>query len=561
MAKIHSIKIKNFRGINEFSQVFGNSDFICLIGRGDSGKSTILEAISLVLSPSWTVQINDSDFHNCNLSSPIEIQVSLVNIPIEFLNEEKYGLHIRGLNTANGEIVEIIEDSHEKVITIQLTIGKDLEPDWSVVNGRQPPKRITASDRAKLNVFMVSDYVDRHFSWSKGNPLYALLAQEESDDENENIIIDALRDAKSTIDRHPFREFDLVTSKVVASAALLGVDISSTKTSVDFKDLFMKDGKVSLHGENIPFRLKGKGSKRLISIAIQMALANTGGIVLIDEIEQGLEPDRTQHLINTLKSTNAGQIFITTHSRDVLVELETKNLFLMRKNALKLVEFENSLQGCLRKNPESFFAQKLIVCEGATEIGICRSLNSYKISKGHANIAYRGVRFADGTGSEMISYFEGFTKAGFETCLFCDSDDKAINLKKVDLLRHGSKIIDWENLEHFEAGVIKDLPFQVVSNILDMVVAITNQTRSDVWTAVRMKFGPGAPHDFTSESDSAELRSAISLAANKGSWFKSQSNGSALGDLLFESFTDLQEGSRLKSNLNELSIWIDRNGL
>ena len=51
MATIHNIKIKNFRGIQNFDQNFDN-ELICIIGRGDSGKSTILEAINLVLSSS-----------------------------------------------------------------------------------------------------------------------------------------------------------------------------------------------------------------------------------------------------------------------------------------------------------------------------------------------------------------------------------------------------------------------------------------------------------------------------------------------------------------------------
>ncbi|MGV8131413.1 MAG: AAA family ATPase, partial [Candidatus Pacearchaeota archaeon] len=65
MPKIHTISIKNFRGIQEFNQVF-NSDFVCLIGRGDSGKSTLLEAISSVLSSAWNLTFFDNDFYNCN---------------------------------------------------------------------------------------------------------------------------------------------------------------------------------------------------------------------------------------------------------------------------------------------------------------------------------------------------------------------------------------------------------------------------------------------------------------------------------------------------------------
>ena len=42
MSRIHSLHIENFRGIKCFNQVFHVKSFICLIGRGDSGKTTIL---------------------------------------------------------------------------------------------------------------------------------------------------------------------------------------------------------------------------------------------------------------------------------------------------------------------------------------------------------------------------------------------------------------------------------------------------------------------------------------------------------------------------------------
>lgn len=560
MSKIHSITIRNFRGIHELSHSFDRSDFICLIGRGDGGKSTLLEAISYALSPQWNLSINDTDFHNCNLNIPIEIEVSLSDLPIELLKEDKFGLYIRGLDLNDNSIHDEIGDDHEKIITIKLIIEKDLEPHWLVINERQPPKPISANDRSRFNVFLVSDYVDRHFSWNKGNPLYALLKQEESEEsEDENVILDALREAKGTIDGYPFSQFDKVTEKIKSSASILGVNISNTSTSIDFKDLFIKDGKVSLHGDKVPFRLKGKGTKRLISMAIQTSLAEAGGIILIDEIEQGLEPDRVQHLVSTLKKNNAGQVFITTHSRDVIVELETDDLLLMRSSPSKLVEFNSSLQGCLRKNPEAFFARKIILCEGATEIGLCRALNNYKIIKGHQNAAYSGVRFTNGGGSEMLNYLEGFVKSGFEVCLLCDSDEKAVNIKKGKLKESGRKIIDCEADEYLELLIIKNLPLEAVSELLELAKTFMKEP-GDLWSSVKLKFGAGAPENFTLETDTSQLRTAISAAAQKGSWFKSQTKGEALGDLIFK-YIDKIEANRLKSNLNELSVWIDGNGL
>ena len=171
MAKIIKLKVSNYRCIQNFEQTFKNQNFICLIGRGDSGKSTLLKAISLVLSPNWNLTFLDSDFFNGNIENPIEIEISLIDFPESFLLEEKFGLYISGYDKDTGEIHNEIHDSHEKVLTIRLTVDKDLAPDWRIVNFRSNETvEIKSRDRAKLNTFLVADYIDKHFSWAQGSP-------------------------------------------------------------------------------------------------------------------------------------------------------------------------------------------------------------------------------------------------------------------------------------------------------------------------------------------------------------------------------------------------------
>lgn len=555
MTRIHELKIENFRGIRNFSQTFGDANLICLIGRGDSGKSTILDAISYVLSSSWNLTFFDSDFYECDTDTPIEIEATLIDLPENLILESKYGLHIRGLDKSTNEIKDDLEDDHEKALTIKLEIKKDLEPKWYVINTRQDsPISISAYDRAKLNVFMISDYIDRHFSWGKGTPLYSLLKQQDSaDSEENNIIIESLREAKTKIDSYSFEKFKKITVTVKSKAAELGIDISNTSTSIDFKDITVKDGRVCLHDDKIPFRLKGKGSKRLISIAIQTALADKWGVILIDEIEQGLEPDRVQHLVNILKGNNSGQIFMTTHSRDVIVELETSDIFIMKKYASKLISIENSLQGCIRKNPEAFFANRIFVCEGATEIGICRALNRFRTQKRKKNASFLGVRFADGTGSNIIDYCKGFKKSGFEVCLFCDSDDDGINSKKVELRNAGIKVVDCEQGNAIENQLFKDLPWDAIREL------IVYEEKELSEEAVKDSVNSRCTESLTSnwqETDSATKREALGNTAKNMGWFKRIDRGKYLGTVVFKYFKEIQN-TMLGKQLIDLSKWID----
>jgi putative ATP-dependent endonuclease of OLD family len=66
MSRIRIVEIKNFRAINELRFV-PTEGVNCFIGPGDSGKSSILDAIDLCLGARRTAPFCDTDFHNLNV--------------------------------------------------------------------------------------------------------------------------------------------------------------------------------------------------------------------------------------------------------------------------------------------------------------------------------------------------------------------------------------------------------------------------------------------------------------------------------------------------------------
>jgi putative ATP-dependent endonuclease of OLD family len=575
LGKIIDLSIQNFRGINTFSQRF-NSDFICLIGRGDSGKTTILEAISAVLSPSWNRTFYDTDFHQCDIDKPIEIIASMINFPSELLKDHKYGLHIRYLNPKNGDVEDALTDGYQSVLTLKLIVDKSLEPKWIVINNReQEDKPISASDRAKLNCFIVSDYIDRHFSWNKGSPLYSLLKANETslEDENKNLIIDALREAKGKIDEGSFNNLSDVVDNITKNAAAFGLDISKTNTTIDFKDLTIKDGRVCLHDENIPFRLKGKGSKRLASIAIQSALLQEGGIMLVDEIEQGLEPDRIRLLARTLKEGNNGQIFITTHSRDVVTELSSEDLMVIHKDKetfeMKVSPLNydrEKLQSVVRACPEAFFANKVIVCEGATEVGICRALDRYRKRQDKSLMSFEDCAYIDGTGSEFVNRTIQIAKTGINVTALCDSDDTGINGKKNEMLKAEVVIVDCEEGHSIEDQLFLDLPWNQVLELVDYAAKSHSKTCAVIENEIVKNYFEVNLPDSWRDNETPRLRQAIAAASQqkhkekkekRKSWFKRIDHGEFLGEVIFKCFDTMDDAKHLKLMLTNLSSWID----
>lgn len=558
MSKIYSLSISNFRGIKNFNETFGFKNFICVIGRGDSGKTTVLDAINLVLSPNWNVVFNDNDFHNHNIDLPIEITATLYDLPELIIKEDKFGLYLRGLDKNSGAINDLIGKNDIPSITIKLIVDRSLEPSWYVINNRdQEDIEIKSSDRAKLNVFYVSDYIERHFNLGKGSPLYTLLKSKNYTINGSELLLETIRHTKKSIDNAAFLELDPLLAGVKRNADKFGMTLSNLKPTIDLKDVFLKEGNLTLHDDPIPIRLKGKGSKRLLSIAIQLELfQNTqGGILLIDEIEQGLETDRCQNLTRILKSNSKNQVFITTHSRDVIVELEAKNLFKLSSGSNKLYTFNESEQGTLRSTPEAFFAKKLILCEGATEVGIVRGINKFNYSNNIYGFSTYGVRYVDCTGDSKIQNFiNTFKDKEYDILIFCDSDNDSnstVRSMKDFLIQNNIKSVQCEPGKAIEHQVFSDLNFEAIKDIFTLDLL---EDKESLRNSIKSRYrGKDWRDDFLS-LDTTEIRIAIGIAANKKSWFKRIDLGELIGEICMRSLHKITS-THLNRMLLDINKW------
>jgi AAA15 family ATPase/GTPase len=569
MAKLRHLKINHFRGIESFEQSFSDG-ITCIIGRGDSCKSTILDAIAYTFAQSWSLRLNDSDFYMCDTSSPIIIEGVVSDIPDDLIS--KYCNHLRGI-TLDGQLVDDMESDDAinalEALTIRLSVGRDLEPSWEVVsyNGSDPTV-IKSADRSKLNVFVISDYADRHFSLNKGNPLYSLYKQLNNEPlpDNENLVLDVIRNAKNAFDENIGNRFESVIKKIKDVATELGITLHEMKAMLDHKDIAISENKVSIHEDGIPFRLKGKGSKRLLSLAIQLASTQPSGIILIDEIEQGLEPDRVQHLVNVLSKYEDKQIIITTHSSNVIVEIPCTSLFIMRKGSCKLQHVEGEIQGCIRKNPEAFFARKILVCEGATEIGFCRSINEFRIQQNMTSASCKGVRFTDGGGNEMTKHVLGFNELSYQTALLCDSDCNDFNDRKQEFINAGINVIDCDDGNSIEQQFFKDAPWHIVKELIHIAIEIIVDNGEKTTKEVNQQIFESTKSRITNkniqienwyENENEDLRIALGKTARDKKWYKTQTYGERIGRCILKSYSELAEGCGIKRIIDNISTWID----
>ena len=498
MPKLFHLHIENFRGIEKFDHTF-NDGLTCIIGRGDSGKTTILDAIFYALTPLHTLVFHDGDFYNCNVNNAIIIEATIIDLTDEILR--KFGSHIRGIN--GDRIIKSMLDPDAQdaktAVTIQLKIEKDLEPVWYALGDDGiEPKIVHASERELFNCFYISEYNDRHFTLSKGTPLSTLFkqkAEKKVDVLNAEIIADLGRHAKTGFE-NAIQSKDIFTDVVNAiseNAANLGLSTGEVKASLDQREFLLRENKIALHQDNIPLRQLGKGSKRLLSLAIQLSLTNPSGIILIDEIEQGLEPDRIQQTVAHLVGRHDIQVIIITHSQHVVEELGCQNLYIKLGNFAQLKQIDVELQGLVRKHPMSLFAKSILVAEGATEYGFLRGLNEYRQSLGKKSLAFYGVVLINGNGDECTQTVDRLTDLGYRVCLFCDSDVDKVNNKKDELKHKGVTIYDCEDRLALETQIFKDIHCSTIKKLVEYRINC-NQTSKGVFENVRTKLETPIPY-------------------------------------------------------------------
>lgn len=556
--KIKHIAIKNFRGIKELDwKVTG--DFICFIGAGDSTKSTILDAIECALTPRWNYVFEDTDFFNLDVIQPISINVTIGQLPDVFVSEQKYGLFLRGWNPQS-HMHDEPEDGDESVITISLQVAKDLEPKWLIVNNRlQDEKRISSADRAMIGISRLGSYTSKHLSWSSGSALSTMTGEELKLSE---IMAETVRKMRKEINVHSLEEIAKVVDQVKKISESFGViPKNEIKAHLDIKKLSVKESGVSLHDGNVPLRLSGSGTQRLMGLALQMGLQGKGGISLIDEIEYGLEPHRICQVLSLLRSKTGatGQIFLTTHSPSVLQELNVDNLkIVFSSNGVTTIEditddSDGNFQKLMRSNPFAFLAKRVIVCEGKTEIGLLRGIDKYWQSKGKRGIWSYGVVAVHGGGDSSFEMAKRFRKLKYQVVWWGDSDIPSTANKKNELRDVGISVIDWADSANSEGRLFADIPWQGVGKLVKHAVelygeqSISNQVTGMVENISSVT---------TEWSDSPAIRKAIGEAAHKKEWYKDITRSEVVGDIVSRYLSGIAD-TDLSKKISLIRKWIE----
>lgn len=540
MARIRKIEIRNFRSVRKFDW-FPSEGINCLIGPGDSGKSTILDAINFCLGTRRNLQFADSDFYQLDIDTPIEISLTIGELDDSLKNIDTYGVYLRGYFAETNVIEDEPETGAETVLTVKLTVESDLEPNWKLVSERAEvqglSRNLSWSERVRIAPTRIGAMADYHLGWGRGSVL-CRLSEERAD--ISAALAKAARDARAAFGDEAQGQLDETIKTVATTASNLGVPIAGDiKAMLDTHSVSFGSGTISLHDENgVPLRALGIGSTRLLIAGLQRAASDKASIILIDELEYGLEPHRIIRLLDSLgaKEEEPLQVFMTTHSPVVLRELSGNQLIVLRStdegHLAILVGDSDDAQGTIRCFPEAFLALSVIACEGASEVGFIRGIDQYRAVQGEQSISAMGVSLVDCNGSNPDRFIDRatvFLSLGYRAGVFCD-DDKAPTSKKLDVfVDAGGGFFTWRNGRALEDELFLSLHDEDVDALIDAAIEFHGEKLIDD----HIKTETGNEYDLGSlraeanrlEEYSDELRMILASASKNKSngWYKSVS--------------------------------------
>jgi putative ATP-dependent endonuclease of OLD family len=385
------------------------------------------------------------------------------------------------------------------------------------------------------------------------------------------VIAVANRKACEAVCEMQLDEWQQIADQAKKTAKDYGVPVNDLQPGLDVRAIRFGQGVLSLYDGPIPLQSFGLGSRRLAALAVQEAGIGKSSVVLVDEIEHGLEPHRIRKLLKILcEYRNEGQVIMTSHSPTPVLASSIDELRFTRLTNGHLdvltcdEEAQEGLQRVIRRCPLAVFGRIVIVCEGKTEEALCGVLNPVW-TKNHEGVGFEllGVVAVTGGGESAPETARQFSILGYRTVLFGDSD-KDINPTEQEIRASGAEVLLWDGCMATEQRIAADVPLETLQALLETASEIkSEQSCIDSCKTELEKLGVDATAvtDIAINNwqrngiDETILRAAIGNAAKTSKWFKNLNNGERLAELIIVALPGIAD-TPLGIKLRELEEWI-----
>jgi hypothetical protein len=560
---LRRLRVEHFRGI-ESAEWAINRRLVGLVGAGDSTKTTLLDAIGLALSPNYNLQFTDADFFGFDLTKNIVIEAAVTDLPDNLVKESQLGKDRSGI-MPDGTLVHDPVDEAEECLVVRLTVTPELDPTWEVVRPDSDDARpITASQRRQLGFFRLGERPDFHLRWARGSALSGLT---NGGDGASSVILDAHREARTAVFNAQPNALHTAAATAQKSAGNFGAAMFSELRPGLEPGSATSAHALMLHDGEVPLSSFGLGTRRLTSLSIQDQAMDGGSIIAIDEVEHGLEPHRLAQTLRHLKKrTDTGdlQIITTTHSPITVETLSAVDLVVVHADGAGVTtchpvpEDLDNVQGTFRSAPDALLGRRVLVGEGATEVGFLRGLlhhwDAEQIAADQAPAAAIGTVLVNGKGgTQPTQRAQNFQQLGYPTCMLIDNDDRTIDQSVTDAEAIGVAVHRWTFGNALEDEVIQTLSAEGLQAVVDVAVDIKGEQSIQVTVGAKLgnKQLTGtnvAAWQTQAGVDGPAIRTAIADAATakEKEWFKREDRGEELAGVVIAHSDGLDDTNLLK---------------
>ncbi len=446
-SNIRKLQIQHFRGI-EALEWYPSSTLNIILGGGDVGKSTILDAISLLLNPTNAYVLTDADYWKRDVDSEFFVEAIMSLPEITKISQQpkmNWPWEWDGKNAilpAQDGSDDHQERESDPVYRLRVTGTSDLELDYAIIQPDGGTDMFSAGLRREIGIVRLSgdDRNDRDLRLVQGSGLDRLLSDKGLRGRLAKQF--GLENLKEQLKDGARKNLSILETNFVARSLppKLGLGITGGPgTSLNALIGLTADK----GGVTLPLANWGAGTRRLSALAIAEALqTGNGPITVVDEIERGLEPYRLRALMAVLKKSGA-QIFITTHSTSAISAGSDASIwYLDSKGCIGRLPTDKIARH-IQADPETFLARLAIVCEGATEVGFV----TYLLSKAIKGVLEdHGIWTTNGDGHDSTrKLLDALVEANLTFAGIVDNEGRGSGSWEKIKTRIGDLLLQWPN--------------------------------------------------------------------------------------------------------------------
>ena len=476
--KIIRLKVENFRGIKNCEIIF--SGHTALVGDNNTGKSTILEAIDLVLGPERMSRfpvIDEHDFYAGqylnNNREIIEINIEVLIVDLTEEQQRHFRNHIEWWNTNTNSLIEEpppeTTDAEGVLFALRLGFTGNYDEEEDNFVGKtfflSPQKDdgtyelLSTRDKRHCGFLFLRTLRTgaRALSLERGSLLDIILRLQDLQLHMWEDVLDKLR--KLTVaEKKELGISDILTSIQEAVRSFVPSDWAenphlrvSELTREHLRKVitvFMSTGAVREDGSEYaaPFHHQGTGTINTLVLALLSMIAELKQNVIfaMEEPEIAIPPHTQKRIINSVTSKSAQAIF-TSHSPFVLEEFNPKQIMVIKRDQGELtgipaeypptVKPKKFREEFRRRFCEALLARRVLITEGRTEYDAipvaAKKLNELDPNKNKTFDAL-GIAIINAEGETQIAplgkYFKDLGKTVF--AVFDKQDEE--NLKEIE---------------------------------------------------------------------------------------------------------------------------------